>query len=107
LHDTECRGTFGGISEQGGLADTRLASDDQNVALTLARVGEKPVESSALAKPVQKPERKGGHCGNANQPASNEYGARSGGARQPRRSHDVRHDRSLPRAAAGRAGKRW
>ena len=62
LRHTESRGMTRGVPEQRRLSDARLASDDQNGALTLARLREEPVEHFALAGPVEQPGRRGdGH----------------------------------------------
>ena len=62
LRHTESRGMTSGVLEQRRLSDARLASDDEDGALTPAHVCKEPVEHLALAGPVQKPGRKsGGH----------------------------------------------
>ena len=60
LRHTESRGPTSGVPEQRRLSDARLASDDQDGALTLARLCQEPVEHFALAGPVKKPGRRGG-----------------------------------------------
>ena len=60
LRDTESRRLPGDVLEQRRLSDARLASDDQDGALTLAHVCQEPVEHFALAGPVNEPGRKGG-----------------------------------------------
>jgi hypothetical protein len=62
LRHPESRGMTSGVPKQRGLPDARLASDDQDAALTLAHVGQEAVEGFALAGPVKEPGRKGdGH----------------------------------------------
>jgi hypothetical protein len=72
LRHTESRGLTSGVPKQRRLSDARLASHDQDGALTLARICEDPVEHLALAGPVEKPGRKGGghFAGNAKRPAT-------------------------------------
>ena len=68
LRHTESRGLPSDVPEQRRLSDARLASDDEDGALTLAPLCQEPVEHFALAGPVEKPGRNGGHhlAGNAN-----------------------------------------
>ena len=68
LRHTESRGLTSEVPEQRSLSDARLASDDQDAALTLAHLCKELSERFALAGPVKKPGRKGGGhlAGNAN-----------------------------------------
>jgi hypothetical protein len=59
LRHAESRGLTRGIPEQRGLPDARLASHDQDGALTLARVCQESVDYFTLAGPVEKSGRKG------------------------------------------------
>src|ERR671910_1520240 len=62
LRHTESRGMTSGVPEQRRLSDARLASDDQDGALTLAYLGQELSEHLALAGPVKEPGRRsGGH----------------------------------------------
>jgi hypothetical protein len=62
LCDTESRGIASDVPEQRRLSDARLAPDDEDGALTLARMCQQPGEHFALAGPVEKPGRVcGGH----------------------------------------------
>ena len=54
LSHTESRCLTSGVTEQRRLSDARLASDDQNGALTLAPLCQEPVEPFALGDPVEK-----------------------------------------------------
>ena len=79
LRHTESRGTTSGVPKQRRLSDARLASDDEDGALTLAHVCQEPVEHFALAGPVKKPGRKGG-------------GHLAGNANRSRRCHRIERD---------------
>src|SRR5438034_6729305 len=54
------RGPLGNVLQQRRLSDPRLATDDENTALTLARLCQEAVEGFALGGSVQKAGRKGG-----------------------------------------------
>ena len=61
--DAEARRLPGAVLQQGGLADARLAADDQDGALAAAHVLQQPVERLALAGSAQ--QHRGtarGHC---------------------------------------------
>jgi hypothetical protein len=60
LRHAESRGLTGGVPQQRRLSDARLASHDQDGALTPAHVCQEPVEHLPLAGPVEKPGRQGG-----------------------------------------------
>ena len=53
LRDTKPGSLSCGVPQQRGLADARLATDDENGALTMAYVRQQVVEHFALASPAQ------------------------------------------------------
>ena len=53
LRDAKARSLSYGVPQQRGLSDARLATDDENGALTLAHIRQQLVEHFALASPAQ------------------------------------------------------
>src|SRR5689334_16581574 len=49
LRDSVAGGLAGGVAQQRGFADARLAADDQDLALAAANPREQPIEQLALA----------------------------------------------------------
>ena len=58
LRDPEAGGLASGVPQQRGLADARLAADDQDLALAPAHVRQQSIEHVALAGPAHEPRRR-------------------------------------------------
>jgi hypothetical protein len=71
LRDPKTRSLGGGVAQQRRLSDPRLATDDQDGALTLAHICQQSLERLALAGPAQQAQRRvGGHlAATLNEPA--------------------------------------
>ena len=60
LRNLEARGLACGVAQQRGLADTRLAADDQRLALTRTDPRQQSIEQRALRASAHKPRPAGG-----------------------------------------------